>query len=348
MKTKTIAASLAALLAGSPALAATADKRLDVYWVDVEGGGATLFVTPAGETILVDTGNPGARDAARIHKAVNGVAGLEKIDHMIVTHFHSDHFGALTDILALVPVGTLWERDLAGAPDNERNDARIPAYRAAQVKKRMPIKLGDQLPLKQVKGAAALDFQFIGADQKFKAQPDAKENAALCSEHTPKSPDASDNKNSVVMLVSYGPFRFFDGGDLTWNTEGELVCPKNLVGAPIDVYQTNHHGLDQSNSPVLVKSLMPTVAVVNNGPRKGGEPGSFGVLKATSSIQAIYQVHRNVRVGPELNTAPERTANADEACAGNFIKMSVDPTGKTYSVSVPSTGHEQTYETRKR
>jgi len=346
---RTISSAALALALGwaGAALGGAADKKLDVYWVDVEGGGATLFVTPAGESILVDTGYPGERDAKRVAKAVLETAGLKKIDHMVITHFHNDHYGALVDILKLVPVGTLYERDVSAAPDSEKNNALIPPYQAAKVDKRVRVKVGDKLALKQAKGAAPLAFQFIGADQKFVAAK-GKANAEICKENKPKDPDASDNKNSVVMLVTLGPWRFFDGGDLTWNLENDLVCPKNRVGGPIDVYQTNHHGLDQSNNPVLVKSLAPTVGVMNNGPKKGGEAGAFGTLKATTTIQAIYQVHRNVRTGPEVNTAAELTANKDEACTGNFVKMSVDPQGKTYTVSVPATGHEKTYETGKK
>jgi competence protein ComEC len=326
--------------------ASAADKKLDVYWVDVEGGAATLFVTPAGETVLIDTGYPGDRDADRIKKAVTELAGLKKIDHLVITHFHNDHYGALGDIVKRVPIGTLYTRDIKGAPDKERNDANVPQLTEVKVDKRVKVKPGAVLPLKQAPGAAKLTFRFIGADDKFVAQPGAAANKEICAEKSAKDQDGSDNRNSVVSLITFGPFRFFEGGDLTWNSEANLVCPKNLVGKPVDVFQINHHGLDQSNNPVLIKSLAPTVAVVNNGPKKGGEKGAYATLKATPSIQTIYQVHKNVRTGPELNTDPKLTANLDENCQGNHIKLSVEPDGKKYALSVPSTQHEQTYETR--
>jgi hypothetical protein len=315
--------------------------------VDVEGGAATLLVTPAGESVLVDTGNPGERDPGRIAKMVKEIARLERIDHVVITHFHADHHGGLADLARLVPIGTLWERDLASAPEGERSHRTIPAYKEAKVGKRVTLRPGDKLPLKQVKGAAPLAFRIVGADETWSAPAKPRSNGAICKERAARDPDKSDNRNSVVMLVSFGPFRFFDGGDLTWNTEGDLVCPADRVG-PVDVFQSQHHGLDQSNNPVLVKTLAPTVTIVNNGPRKGGEPGTFATLKATPSIKAVYQVHRNVRVGPDQNTADDLIANKEETCAGHHIKLSVDPQGKTYAVSVPSTGHEKTYETRKR
>jgi competence protein ComEC len=331
----------------SLARAGAADKRLDFTWVDVEGGAATLLVTPAGESILIDVGNPGERDSGRIKNAVADL-GLKKIDHLVITHFHGDHYGGLADLVKLVPVGTLYARDVKSAPDGERNHKNIPAFLGAKVDKRVLVKPGDKLRLKQAKGAAPISFQFIGSNEKFVAPKGAGgNNAANCAGSEPRDPDASDNKNSVVMLLTFGPFRFFDGGDLTWNSEGALVCPKNHIGPPVDVFQINHHGLDQSNNPVLIKTLAPTVTVINNGPRKGGEPRSFRALKATPSIQAVYQVHRNVRVGADLNTEAMLTANLAEACDGNVVKLSVDPTGKSYTVSVPSTKHEKVYTTGK-
>jgi len=148
------------------------------------------------------------------------------------------------------------------------------------------------------------------------------------------------------MLLEFGQFRFFDGGDLTWNIEEKLVCPVNLVGK-VDVYQSTHHGLDQSNNNVLVKSLEPIVAVFNNGSTKGCEPMSFATLKETPSVKAIYQVHKNLRPDGEKNNAPdEYIANHEKECKGNHIKLSVAPDGKSYTVFVPSTGHERTYQTR--
>jgi competence protein ComEC len=344
------AAALAAFTASGVAWAGPADKRLDVYWVDVEGGAATLVVTPAGESVLFDTGYPGPRDAKRIQQVATEKAGLKKIDHVVVTHFHVDHYGGLTDLVKEIPVGTVWDHDLATAAPEPGQAAGYPAYKEAKADKRVVVKPGDKLPLKQIKGAAPVTVQFLGALEKFATLKGGKANLAVCKEHAPRPVDATDNKNSVVTLVSFGPFRFFEGGDTTWNTEKELVCPTNRLGGVVDVYQANHHGLDQSNNPVLVKTLAPTVAVINNGPKKAGEPNSFATFKATPSIKSVYQLHRNLRSTPEQNTAPELTANVEDtpACKGNFVKLSVEPDGKTYALAIPATGHEAKFETRKK
>jgi beta-lactamase superfamily II metal-dependent hydrolase len=333
----------AVVLGAAQAHAGAADKRLDIVWVDVEGGAATLLVTPAGESVLFDTGNPGKRDPGRIKRAAEA-ARLARIDHVVITHFHSDHFGGLADLSALIPIGTVWDHDVLTAPDGERTHPKIADYKAAQVGGRVVVKPGDKLPLKQRKGAAPLTVTFLGATQRFATPKGAKTNAA-CAASVQREPDESDNKNSIVTLVTFGGFRFFDGGDLTWNTEGELVCPLDRVGE-VDIMQADHHGLALSNNPVLVNTLRPTVAVINNGPKKGGEAGAYEALKAAPGIQAIYQVHRNVQTGPAQNTAPELTANADEACKGEPVKLSVDPKGKTYSVVVAATNHTRTYDVR--
>jgi competence protein ComEC len=327
------------------ALAGAADKRLEVYWVDVEGGAATLLVTPAGESVLIDTGSPGDRDARRIHEIATRQAGLTRLDHVIVTHFHTDHYGGLSVLAKLMPVGTLHDHDLATAPP-EKGQEHLPAYRDAVVAHRTVVKPGEKLVLAQTRGAAPVTVQMVGALEKFASLPGARDNSSRCKDQQPRSPDASDNKNSVVTLISFGSFRLFDGGDITWNTEKDLVCPKNKLGGVVDVYQSDHHGLDQSNNPVLVNALAPTVAVVNNGPRKAGEPNTFATLKAVSSVKDIFQLHRNVRVGPDQNTDPKLIANMDEACQANYVKLSVDPTGKTYTVAIPANAVEKSYQTR--
>lgn len=334
------------LFLGAPLVAGPADKRLDVYWIDVEGGGATLIVTPAGESVLIDTGYAGARDAGRIHHVATEVAGLRKIDHVVITHYHADHFGGLADLAGLMPVGTLHERGIETAPERERRDPRLEPFKAARVEKRVGVEPGSEITLRSAEGAAPTRFRFLAARQELVAPEPHRPNAEVCRSLTVWDPDASDNPNSVVMLLEQGPFRFFDGGDISWNVEGRLVCPDDRVGT-VDVYQANHHGGDDAGSPVFLKTLSPRVAVFNNGPRKGGEPEHFARVKGTPSVEAIYEMHRNVLEGA-LNSADERIANRDEECAGNYVRMSIEPSGRRFTLSVPSTGHEKTYETRAR
>jgi competence protein ComEC len=335
-----------AALAAFVALAAgpAAARSLDMYWVDVEGGAATLIVTPSGESLLVDTGNPGGRDPGRIHHVAAEVAGLKRIDHVVITHLHRDHFGGLAELASLIPIGTVWASPLEAAPAEERGQKDVAAYQAAKVEKRVVAQAGAEIPLTQAKGAAPLHVRFISARQDLVAPSAFRANDAACKELVERPVDFSDNANSVGIVLELGGFRFFDGGDLTWNVEGRLVCPFDRIGT-IDVYQSDHHGLDLSNNPVLVRSLSPTVVVFNNGPKKGCGPGSYAAARAPESLQAIYQVHKNLNEGAS-NTDDARIANQALECAGEHVQLSVEPGGDRYTVRVPSTKHEAAYVTR--
>ena len=355
MKHPLFLALFAALaLAVAPARADQKTKTLDVYWIDSEGGGSTLIVTPAGESVLIDTGNPGGRDPGRI-VATAKAAGLAKLDHVLITHWHTDHFGGAAEIAQQIPLGTIHQRAIpAGDPDGRAQSAfqtQIKPFReiAAQ---RSTLAAGVTIPLKA--GGPKLELLCLGADQKF-VEPTAaqmKVKNPLAGTVPAKDRDTSDNANSAVFLLSFGAFRFFDGGDLTWNLEEKLVSPHNVAGV-VDVYQTNHHGLEVSNNPLLLRSLEPTVVLMNNGPKKGGQPGAFAAVRSAKSVQQLYQLHKSYNVPAEENSAAEFVANHDNftgveaaKCPANIIKMSVAPDGKSYTISVPSSGHTRTFRTK--
>jgi len=335
---------LSLLLLLLPLLATAQTKTLDIYWVDVEGGAATLIVTPAGESILIDTGNPGGRDAGRIHKAATD-AGLKQIDYLVTTHFHLDHYGGAAELARKMPVKTIYDK---GVPqtllEDEQFAERIQDYNDINAR-RLQIGRGAEIKLKKAKGAQPLTFRFVGADQQFISARGADPQTAGCDTVADKPLDTSDNANSAVMLLEYGPFRFFDGGDLTWNVEKTLVCPVNRLGT-VDVFQVDHHGLDGSNHPLLVKALQPVVAVMGNGTKKGCGPETFTTLKNTPSVQAVYQAHKNLRDDSQYNTADAYIANLEADCQGNYVKLSVAPDGKSYTVTIPANRHRQTYQTR--
>jgi hypothetical protein len=325
------------------ALAGRSDKRLDIYWIDVEGGAATLIVTPQGQSILIDTGNPGHRDPDRIVQTATREAGLRHLDHVIITHYHADHFGGAATLSAALLIKHLHDNGIfEGIVD--RPDK---SYLEFKVERRSVISAGDLIPLERApeKDGTPLTIKCLGTRQKYVDPPAGAEATPQCAEAKPKPIDTTDNANSVVTLVSFGPFEFFDAGDLTWNLEKELVCPTNRVGK-VDVYQASHHGMDASNNPLVIRALEPRVAVINNGATKGCDPQTFLSLKQTPSVEAIYQVHRNLRNDGSFNADDEFIANAQQDCKASFIKLSVDSTGASYTVWVPSTGHSRTYRTK--
>ena len=162
--------------------------------------------------------------------------------------------------------------------------------------------------------------------------PSGPINPACESSPADKPTDTSDNARSLALRFRLGKFDFLDCGDLTWNVEKQLVCPVDKVG-PIDLYQVTHHGMDISNHPTLVRTIAPSVAIMNNGPRKGGSPATVQLLRSIPSIQAAYQLHKNVATSADSNADPALIANAGTA-GGAFIKVSVEPDGSSYSVQV--------------
>jgi len=336
------------LFCASLALAAATARAagaLDVYWVDVEGGGGTLIITPAGESILIDTGWPGERDAARIRDTASQ-AGVSRIDFLILTHFHVDHFGGAASLARLIPVVSVYDNGIPEHNPDGGNDQEflqsIKPYREFPAGRRLVVHPGDSLPLRQTPTGPAVSLRFLAAAQKTIEPPPGAPRNPLCGGLASPESDSSDNKNSVVSLLQFGPFRFFDGGDLTWSMEGRLVCPVNLPGK-VDVYQVNHHGLDISNNPLLLQSLSPAVAVMNNGALKGGAVKTIATLKALPGLKAVFQMHKDLSHGPDANVADENIANLGEKCDGNLIRMTVDPDGAAYTLWIPATGRRQKF-----
>jgi competence protein ComEC len=326
--------------------AGAADGTLDLYWIDSLGGGSTLLVTPADESVLFDSGNPGGRDAGHIVRVAAEVAGLKRLDHLVTTHLHIDHFGGAAEIAARLPVGHVHDNGVPDRDPDGNNDPtwpqKIRAYREFPAGARSVVTPGEQVALRQATAAEAprLSLTFVAAKQRFAVKRDGIANVADCGDPNPRPADTSDNANSVVTLVQFGGFRLFHGGDLTWNVEAQLVCPVAQTG-PVDVYQVNHHGLDVSNNPLLLRHLAPTVAVFNNGPRKGCAPAVVTALRGLPQPPVTFQVHRN-QTAPAANAPAPHLAN-EGLPGGEHLKLSVAADAKTYTVTVPRTGHRQTF-----
>jgi competence protein ComEC len=320
-----------------PAVGA-APRGLDIYFIDVEGGAATLIVTSEGESLLMDCGwkRDDLRDAKRIHDVATRVAGLKKIDYFVASHFHTDHFGSISQLVGLIPIDKFY--DHAVMQEGQEYDKKLyPDYQKASEGKRQILKAGDVIPFKT--GGSPLKVLCVVSDGQViskPAGPGAGPNP-FCKDAPPKDEDKSDNAKSIGLLVSFGDFEFLNLGDLTWNIEHKLVCPNNVLGQ-VDLYMVTHHGMNISNNPVLVKAVQPVVSVMCNGPEKGGHPDSVALLRSLPGLKAAYQLHRNIQTSEAENTDKTLVANWEENCKGEFIKAAIAPGGKEYTVQIGEKG----------
>ena len=288
--------------------AAQSRKTLDIYVVDTEGGKATLFVSPSGETLMIDSGNPGARDTDRI-MAVLSDAGVKRLDYLVSTHYHGDHIGGMQEIAERIPIAHYVDH----GPSVEEREP-VPGFQAAYAElrskaKHTVVKPGDRIPI------AGIEFRIVTAGGEALKKPlaGAGRPNPLCADFRKKEDPASpdENAHSVGSVISYGQFRAIDLGDLLWNKEFELMCPTNPVGT-VDLYLVTHHGLDRSGPEVLVHGVRPRVAVMQNGTRKGGSVQAYQIMRSSPGLEDIWQLHWSYHGGIEHNPPGVFIANVDD------------------------------------
>jgi beta-lactamase superfamily II metal-dependent hydrolase len=320
---------------------ANATKSLQIYFIDVEGGQATLFVTPQGQSLLIDTGWPANnnRDADRIVAAARD-AGINTIDFVLITHYHDDHVGGAAQLAAKIPIGTFIDH----GENRETSDAITQkdwlAYQqllATGKYKRIIAKPGDILPIQGIR------VEVISSDGALieKALPGAGQPNPACANSAPSLADKTENPRSLGTLVTFGRLKILDLGDLTAEKEHELMCPLNKIGK-VDVYIASHHGFNQSGSAALVHAVAPRVAIVDNGAKKGGSPSALDIIRSSPNLAALWQLHFSEEAGPAHNTALEFIANSPGPDAANYLKLAANPDG-TFSVFNFRTGQSQQY-----
>jgi competence protein ComEC len=302
----TVGCALAALPLAPRAVAQNKSGSLLIYAIDVEHGQATLLVSPSKASLLVDTGWPGngGRDAERIAAAMKD-AGITKIDHVLITHFHVDHVGGVPNLVQKVQVGEFIDHgeDRELSSDTKRDYA---AYvKAIEGHKRRIVKPGDTIEI------AGLKTVVITADgEHIKTVPGVtpKPNPNCASEPKAEA-DPTENARSTGVLVTYGKFKFLDLGDLTKEKEIALVCPDSPL-PKVDLYLVNHHGFNLSNSKAFVDAIAPRVAIMDNGAHKAGSPEAWQTVHESPGLEDLWMVH----------TAEDSDAahNSDEAHIANL------------------------------
>jgi beta-lactamase superfamily II metal-dependent hydrolase len=315
--------SLCLLLAAAPA-ETQAQRTLEIYFIDVEGGGATLFVSPSGESLLIDTGNGGqnaTRDANRIMDAMRD-ARIPGIDHLITTHWHGDHYGAMEELASQVPI-----RHYIDHGPSVESSARVAEFLNTTYRglyqgiryeraRHTVITPGERIAL------AGVDITVLASAKSVIDTPLPGGGGAnrYCADFVPQAEDNGENAQSVGILARFGEFRVLHLGDMTVNTEFELMCPNNPIGT-VDLFVVSHHGQPISNAEVLVHAIEPRVAVMNNGTRKGGQPEAMRVLYSAPGLEDLWQLHFSQLSGQEY-TVP-----------GLFIANPVDDMASTMPIA---------------
>jgi beta-lactamase superfamily II metal-dependent hydrolase len=309
-------------------------KTLDFYFVDVEGGQATLIVSPSGQSLLIDGGFPGfsGRDAGRIVAAAKH-AKVKKIDTMLITHHHNDHVGGAAPLAERIPVSLFIDH----GPSIETPGKYPEPYAAAFAKtKHRVVKPGEKIDMK------GIDIEVLTANGEITSR--AGQPNPACPGIERKADDKTENPMSVGVVLTFGKFRFIDLGDLTWNKELELSCPVNRTGTA-DVYLVTHHGSQESPRSIL-NAISPRVAIINNGSKKGGAPAAWKAVKDTAGLEDIWQLHFAVAGGKETNAPDSFIANVDEPCEGAYIKLSANSDG-SFTVFNSRNKHTKTYAARR-
>jgi len=318
---------------------------LDIYFLDTEGGQATLFVSPSGGSMLVDTGFAGGRDADRI-VSVMQTSGLTMLDHVVITHYHGDHVGGAAELAGRVPIRRFYDHGPYTVELQPNRRAGFVAYKAVRDLARVTVpRVGEKVPL------AGVDVQFVtsaGAllTNSLSGAPGAGASNPFCRDARLKVPDPTpENQETLGLVVRFGEFRLLNLGDLTWNQEHQLVCPNNLLGT-VDVFHTTRHGDVNSGAPQLISAIRPRVAVMNNGERKGGAPEYWQIVRATAGLEDFWQLHRSAAGGAEHNSPDSFLANVNEDDHGHYLHMSVRTDG-SFTITNSRTGFTKEYGPRR-
>ena len=334
---KRVAATILLMIPMLSGLASGANQ-LEIFFIDVEGGQATLVVTPSGQSLLIDAGyggTRGLRDPDRI-LAVAREAHIDRIDYLLITHFHPDHVGGVPELASRIPIDTYIDYGEPLGTDRMAIGG-FRAYESVRSRGRhLQPRPGDRLPLKSIEadvvsaGGTILSRPLSGGGQ--------VNGACWTVEDYPD--DGTENFRSIGVRIRFGAFRFVDLGDLMGKTLAALACPRNLLGEA-SVYLIPHHGNYDANVPAVLAALRPRVAIVNNGATKGGAPDAFRTIHTQPGLEDLWQLHASRNQGAE-NSRDDLLANVDDGATSYWIRLTATDDGR-FTVVNQRTGFTKTY-----
>jgi competence protein ComEC len=295
--------------------AAHAAKNLEIFFIDTEGGQSTLIASPSGQAMLIDTGYTGfgGRDANRIAEAAKA-AHVKRINVLFLTHYHGDHAGGVKNLLEVLPVESFYDHGAKAKDDDKADSKEYDKVRGDAT--HVVYKPGDKIPIKD------LDITVVVAAQKH-IETHGETNP-FCAGLAPKQGESGENPQSGGVVVQFGKFRFADLGDIIWNEELALLCPENHVGK-VDLLLTPHHGTHVS--PKADYAMAPRVVIMNNGPKKGGNPEAFQMWEGMKGLEDLWQLHFALAGGKDGNSPDTFIANIDEKCEGKYLKVTAHEDG---------------------
>jgi len=339
MRISGLGAGLVLALFGSGALAQ--GDTFDIYWIDADGGAATLIVTPQRQSVLMDAGFPRPDDshAKRIVAAMED-AGIEGLDYFLASHFHGDHVGGAVALSKMVPIVEFIDHGDSVEQTTERGGPVWEMYlEAAETGKRTSVGPHSILPLR---GA---EFTFVASDMNKLLRPlDPQGPNPYCEGANPGEEDTGENARSLGYVLTIGEFQMLNLGDLTFDRQHLMACPENLIGS-VDLLQVPHHGIDIA--PQLMSALGATAAVSSTGARKGGSPEGYEAIAGIPGVEGIWQLHRALGTDDAHNTDAEMIANlTEENDLGYWIKAEVQADGSSYTITNARNGHSESYTSR--
>jgi competence protein ComEC len=249
-----------------------AEHELRVTFLDVGQGDSVLLQTGTGHTALIDAGgavhggpDPGAESVLPLLRALR----ISKLDLVVLSHPHPDHYGGLRAVLDTLPVAELWDTGQAEAEQAEGSASQLLRHaRAAGVRVRRPSEL-------------------CGRGQRLGAVP--IQVLAPC----PAFDEAlGPNDNSFVLRLQHGARSFLFTGDVEHEAEASLV---QRLGSALDsdVLKVPHHGSRTSSTAAFLKTVSPRLSVISAGAHnRFGHPHEDVLERMKSASERVLRTDR--------------------------------------------------------